>query len=289
MSVVAEAEAPVEVATLGQLVASATRTLAEVSDSARLDAELLLAKAAGIDRSCVIAFPERTVGANVSEVFDRFVEQRRDHVPTAYLLGQREFYSLTLEVGPGVLVPRPETELVVETVLNLIADSEPGTVLDLGTGSGAIALAIKHERSRVAVTAVDSSAEALEIARRNASALGIDIELIASYWFESLNGRLFDVIVANPPYVASDEPALSTALRHEPAAALDGGRDGLDSIRVIVADAVEYLEPDGYLLVEHGDDQGAAVRALAEQAGFRDVRTLTDLAGRERVLAARAP
>ncbi|MDH3417914.1 MAG: peptide chain release factor N(5)-glutamine methyltransferase [Gammaproteobacteria bacterium] len=278
-----------EVTTLGNLADSATRTLAAASDSPRLDAELLLAEAAGVSRSTIIAFPERLAGTEVRDTFEQLVEQRRAHVPIAYLLGQREFFSLTLEVRPGVLVPRPETELIVETALELIPEDGPALVLDLGTGSGAIALAIKHERSRANVIAVDSSKEALVIARRNAATLGLDVQFMASDWFSALEDHEIDVIVANPPYVRSDDPALAIALRHEPAVALDGGRDGLDAVRLIVANAIRHLTPGGYLLVEHGDYQGDASRALAEQAGYRDVRTLADLAGRDRVLAARAP
>lgn len=277
------------VATLGNLADWAARTLAATSESPRLDAELLLAAAANVSRSAIVAFPERAVEPAAREAFERLVEQRGAHVPVAYLLGQREFFSLMLEVGPDVLVPRPETELIVETALELIAENKPAAVLDLGTGSGAIALAIKHERPRANVTAVDSSTEALTIAKRNAAALEIEVELRESDWVGALEDREFDVIVANPPYVRSDDPALATALRHEPAAALDGGRDGLDAIRSIVASAVRYLTPGGYLLVEHGDEQGDASRKLAEQAGYRDVRTLADLAGRNRVLVARAP
>lgn len=289
MSVVAAIETSLEAITLGNLADSAAQALAAASESPRLDAELLLAEAAGVSRSVVIAFPERVVDADVKEAFERLVEQRRAEMPVADLLGQREFYSLTLAVGPGVLVPRPETELVVETALALIAGTEPVAVLDLGTGSGAIALAIKHARPRANVLAVDSSRDALVIAQRNAAALDIDVEFMESHWFGALEGRSFDVVVANPPYVRSDDPALAVALRHEPVAALDGGRDGLDAIRVIVAAASRYLAPGGYLLVEHGEDQGEACRTLAEQAGFLDVRTRADLAGRDRVLVASAP
>ncbi len=273
----------------GGLAERAARRLAAVSDSPRLDAELLLAETAGVSRSAIVAFPERSVDTDVRAAFEQLVEQRRGHVPIAYLLGRREFFSLTLEVGPGVLVPRPETERVVEAALNVIAVSEPIAVLDLGTGSGAIALAIKHERPIADVSAVDSSEQALAIAQRNAAALDIHVRFMVSDWFGALEGRTFDVVVANPPYVKCDDPALAIALRHEPAAALDGGRDGLDAIRIIVAMAGGHLTPGGCLLLEHGEDQGRACRGLAEQAGYRDIRTLEDLAGRDRVLVARAP
>ena len=278
-----------EATTLGNLAESAARMLEATSDSPRLDAELLLAEAAGVSRSTIVAFPERSVGAEVRETFERLVAQRRADVPVAYLLRRREFFSLRLEVGPGVLVPRPETELVVETALAFLSDIEPAAVLDLGTGSGAIALAIKHERPLASVTAVDSSTDALTIARRNAAALGVDIEFAESDWFSALEGRRFDVIVANPPYVRSDDPALASTLRHEPAVALDGGRDGLDAIRNIVATAIRQLRPGGLLLVEHGEEQAESSRELAERAGYRDARTLADLGLRDRVLIARAP
>lgn len=274
---------------LGSLADSAARTLAAASDSPRLDAQLLLAKAAGVSRSAIVAFPERLVGADVREAFEQLVEQRRAHVPVAYLTGQREFFSLTLEVAPGVLVPRPETELIVETALDLIPEDRPAAVLDLGTGSGAIALAIKQARPRAEIVAVDASTQALAIAQRNAAAHGLDVQFAESDWFSAVERQDFDLIVANPPYIRSDDPVLAIALRHEPAVALDGGCDGLDAIRIIVATAIRYLAPGGNLLIEHGDEQGEASRELAEQTGYRGVRTLPDLAGRDRVLAARAP
>ncbi len=234
-----------------------------------------------------MAFPERAIGAADRHVFEELVERRRDDVPTAYLIGKREFYSLSLKVGPAVLVPRPETELVVETALELLADDAPVDVLDLGTGSGAIALAIKYERPQVRAIAVDASTAALALARGNAVALGLDIEFVESNWFEVLGGRRFDVIVANPPYVASDDPALAGALRHEPAAALDGGPDGLDAVRAIIGAASDYLLPGGALILEHGDAQGEAARAIAFGSGLTDAQTRKDLAGRDRVLVAR--
>ena len=288
MSAAVPAESPA-VSSIGGLVESAARTLAATSDSPRLDAELLLAETAGISRSAIVAFPERAVDEDVRVRFERLVQQRRAHVPIAYLLGRREFFSLTLEVGPGVLVPRPETERIVEAALTVITASEPVSVLDLGTGSGAIALAIKHERPLADVTAVDSSTEALAVARRNAAGLDLDVRFRESDWFGALEGQSFDVVVANPPYVRSGDPALAITLQHEPAPALDGGRDGLDAIRVIVAEAIGHLRPGGYLLVEHGAEQGADCRDFAEQAGYGQVRTIADLAGHDRVLIASAP
>lgn len=283
------ARSAVNPVTLGELVEWATEALTTRSESARLDAELLLSHAAGVGRSTIRAFPDRAVGVEARRAFEQLIERRRDNVPTAYLLGKREFYSLDLAVGPAVLVPRPETELVVETALVILADDAPAELLDLGTGSGAIALAIKHERPRARVMAIDSSAAALGIARGNAAALGLDVEFLKSDWFEALAGRRFDVIVANPPYVASVDLALSGALRHEPTAALDGGPDGLDALRAIIRTAAPYLLPAGTLVIEHGDAQGEASRALALENGYTQVRTLKDLAGRDRVLVASLP
>jgi release factor glutamine methyltransferase len=271
---------------LGELVVWGADLLASSSESPRLDAELLLAHVEKIQRSTILAFPERPVGADERRAFEELVARRGNGVPTAYLVGKREFYSLRFEIGPAVLVPRPETELVVDTALELLADSSSAEVLDLGTGSGAIALAIKHGRPNVRMTAVDSSAAALAIARNNAAALDLEVEFLLSDWFEAVEGRRFGLIVANPPYVASADPALSGALRHEPAVALDGGQDGLDAIRAIVVAVSHYLSPGAAVIVEHGDEQGAAVRALALASGFATVRTLKDLAGRDRAMLA---
>jgi len=275
--------------TLGNLANWAAERLAVTSDSPRLDAELLLAKAADVSRSTIVAFAERVVVADVRDAFVQLIEQRCDDVPVAYLTGQREFYSLLMAVDSNVLVPRPETERIVEAALDSIAEAKSVAVLDLGTGSGAIALAIKDARPQADITAVDASEEALAIAQRNAAAHGLDVQFLKSDWFSAVEGRAFNLIVSNPPYVRSDDPALRGPLRHEPAAALDGGPDGLDAIRLIISAACEYLSTDGRLLVEHGDEQGEATRRLADQAGYRDVQTFQDLGGRDRVLTARAP
>jgi release factor glutamine methyltransferase len=278
---------PAGPSTLGSLADWATRALAACSDTPHLDAELLLARAAGVGRTTIRAFPERTVAPSGQAALETLVERRRDAVPIAYLLGEREFYSLRLEVGSNVLVPRPETELVVDTALAVLPRGRRARVLDLGTGCGAIALAIKHARPQAEVAAVDASAAALALARRNAASLGLEIETLESNWLDGLDDRCFDVIVANPPYVCSDDPVLRGALRHEPLLALDGGPDGLDAIRSIIAAAPAHVAPRGTVIVEHGESQGAAVRAIAESAGLRGARTLRDLAGHERVLVAK--
>jgi release factor glutamine methyltransferase len=203
--------------------------------------------------------------------------------PIAYLVGTKGFWSLELEVTSGVLIPRPETELVVELALARLGDTD--RVLDLGTGSGAIALAIAKERPRCRVTASDVSATALDIARHNAARLSLDARFIESDWFSAIEGR-FDVIVCNPPYVAADDPHLG-ALVYEPRGALVAGHDGLGALRRVIADAPQHLVESGALIVEHGSTQGTAVRELFARAGFVAIATHRDLAGHERVTAGR--
>jgi release factor glutamine methyltransferase len=203
--------------------------------------------------------------------------------PVAYLTGRREFWSLDLELTPDVLVPRPETELVVERALEALSGRASPAVLDLGTGSGAIALAIAHERPDADVTATDTSRAALAVAADNARRLGIgNLRMLEGSWFEPVGGRRFEVVAANPPYVAAGDPALA-ALAHEPLAALVAGADGLEALAAIARAAPAHLQPGGRLVLEHGTRQGAAVRALLEGAGFVDVATRRDLAGHERV------
>jgi release factor glutamine methyltransferase len=203
--------------------------------------------------------------------------------PVAYLTGRREFWSLDLELTPDVLVPRPETELVVERALEALSGRASPAVLDLGTGSGAIALAIAHERPDADVTATDTSRAALAVAADNARRLGIgNLRMLEGSWFEPVGGHRFEVVAANPPYVAAGDPALA-ALAHEPLAALVAGADGLEALAAIARAAPAHLQPGGRLVLEHGTRQGAAVRALLEGAGFVDVATRRDLAGHERV------
>jgi release factor glutamine methyltransferase len=274
--------------TVGQLVAAGVAALATVCDTPRLDAELLLAAAAGSGRSAVIAFPERGVPPSAAESFQAALARRALGEPLAYILGCKEFFSLTLAVTPAVLVPRPETELLVEELLARVPRG-PCTVLDLGTGSGALALAIKHKRPELAVTGVDASAAALGVARLNGERLGLDVAWQQSDWYAELAGERYDAVVCNPPYLRSDDPALATALRFEPRSALDGGGDGLDAFRHLLAASPAHLKPGGLLLLEHGADQQAALRALAERHGFRVLAAGSDLAGRPRTLALEAP
>ncbi len=266
----------------GALLARAAARLAPVSENARLEAELLLGAVTGASRAAVMAHPERALRADELECFEVRVARRRRGEPLAYVLGRREFYSLNLAVDPNVLVPRPETERLVEFALAR-APAAGAAVLDLGTGSGAIALALKRERPDLAVAGVDCSAAALKVARANAAALELDVEWIRSDWFTALAGRRFELIVSNPPYVASGDPHFAGDLRHEPRLALDGGRDGLDAYRAILGDADPFLAAGGMLLFEHGWDQFDRLRTLAAAHGFRLEAAADDLAGLPRV------
>ena len=258
------------------------------SGLATAEARLLLANATGWPGTTLIAHPERELPESAARDFATIAARRTAGEPIAYLLGEREFYGLALAVGPSVLIPRPETESLVDLALERIAPGETTRVLDLGTGSGAVALAIKHERPQAAVCAVEASAAALEVARANAMRHGLAIEFIAGRWFEPLAARLFDLIVGNPPYVAQGDRHLAEGdLRFEPREALVAGADGLDAIREIAKAAPAHLDPGGWLLLEHGIGQDAAVRALLAQAGLESACSWPDLAGIARVTGAR--
>jgi release factor glutamine methyltransferase len=255
----------------------------------RADAELLLARAAGRDRAWLFAHASDELEAAQAEAFAALVARRAAGEPVAYLTGSRGFWTLDLEVGPDTLVPRPETERLVELALARLPQDEPRRVADLGTGSGAIALAIASERPLAAVVATDFSKGALAVAVRNAQRNGIgNVWFRRGDWCEALGGERFDLIASNPPYVADGDPHLQQGdLRFEPPSALSSGADGLDAIRRIVADAPAHLAPRGWLLLEHGWEQGEAVRGLLMRAGFADIATERDLEGRERVTLGR--
>lgn len=250
-----------------------------------VDGELLLAEALGHSRSWLYAHPEAPVPAPARARFEALLARRQAGEPVAYLLGRQGFWSLELEVGPATLIPRPETECLVELALARLPAGQPLRVADLGTGSGAIALALARERPQARIVATDASAEALMVARRNAARLGLGrVEFREGDWLAPLAEELFDLIASNPPYIEQDDPHLAQGdLRFEPPAALASGVDGLDAIRVIVRDAGRHLHAGGWLLLEHGWRQGAAVRALLDAAGFSEVATERDLEGRDRV------
>lgn len=265
----------------------AANQLSATSDSARLDAELLLCQAIDVPRNYLFAHPEDELDDASLERFRHAVERRLDGEPMAYITGTREFWSRELLVSPATLVPRPETELLVDLALREIPQKAEWQLLDLGTGSGAIALALASERPLCSVTAVDVSADALGIARENARQLVLgNVAFAEGNWTEPVAGQRFNIIVSNPPYVRSDDPALD-ALRHEPLAALAAGADGLDAIRVLAADCGAILADDGMLLFEHGADQQDDVAALLAAHGWSDITCHTDLAGLPRVTAAR--
>ena len=253
---------------------------------ALLDAQLLLARALATTRTALIADDERRLAREEDERWSAWLSRRAGGEPLAYLLGEKEFHGLVLEVNADVLVPRPETELVVDWAVELIGSASAPAVVDLGTGSGAIALAIKRLRPAAHVTATDASAEALAVARRNAARSGLAIELVEGSWWGAVAARRFDVAVANPPYVAAGDPHLGE-LRHEPLVALTPGGDGLDALRAIADGAPHHLFTGGWLVVEHGFDQGPATRRLLAEAGLIDVETRRDLAGLERATAGR--
>lgn len=264
---------------------TATMMLSRTSASARLDAELLLEYVTGLPRTSFRAAPERELPAPAGWSFQQLIRRRSQGEPVAYIRGHQEFWSLLLEVTPAVLIPRPETELVVERALAHLGPSAPADVADLGTGSGALALAIASERRAARVVATDESKQALEVARRNAARLDIgNVSFVEGSWFTPLAGRKFAVVVSNPPYVAQDDAALAPDVRrYEPAQALFAGASGFEAIDVICAQAPLHLQRGGWLILEHGRAQSAAVRERLVRNGFAHVRSHADLAGHERV------
>lgn len=258
----------------------------------RLDAQLLLAQQLDRPRSWLLAHDDAVLAPAPRAGFEAAVARRADGVPMAYLLGQREFHGLLLQVTPDVLDPRPDTETLVDWALDLLvgelADVAVPQVLDLGTGSGAIALAVRHGCARAAVRALDASGAALAVARGNAERLGLDVAFLHSDWWAAMAPPRLHLALSNPPYIDGDDPHLA-ALRHEPQQALTPGPDGLSAIDRIVADAPTWLVPGGWLLLEHGFDQGAAVRERLLRRGFAQVATRRDLAGQERCSGARWP
>ena len=260
------------------------------SPSARVDAEWLLAAALGKSTSYLRTWPEREVTLACAERFAADLARRRRGEPVAYILGRQGFWSLELEVAPDTLIPRPDTELLVETTLRMLA-ATPSRVLDLGTGTGAIALALAAERPAWQVCGVDRIGAAVAPAERNRLRLGLNNATFAlSDWFSALDGERFQLIVSNPPYIpASDPHLLQGDVRFEPQSALVAGQDGLDDIRAIIAQAPGHLQPGGWLLLEHGYDQAEAVRALLAARGFEATESRRDLGGHERISLGRLP
>jgi len=252
----------------------------------RLEAELLLAEVLGKGRTYLFTWPERALTPQQEQAFRGLLQRRLAGEPIAYILGHREFWSLQLQITPAVLIPRPETELLVELALDAFPPQQPIAVADLGTGSGAVAAAIAHERPHWSVWATDTSDAALAVAKENFRRCGLDkVETRQGAWCAALpQQKRFELIVSNPPYVPDQDSHLEQGdLPHEPRSALAAGPDGLDEIRRIIAQAPDHLSAAGLLLLEHGFDQGERIRGLLRQAGFTKVRTHHDLADLDRV------
>jgi release factor glutamine methyltransferase len=274
-------------ASIKQLLEQATRLLH--TESARLDAEVLLGYVLQQPRSHFHAWPEKRLPAASREHFTQLLQRRLMGEPVAHLTGEREFWSMPLTVTADTLIPRPETETLVEQALQRIPAERPHTIADLGTGSGAIALAIARERPQCRIIATDIAAAAIEVARRNARRLDLHtIEFRTGNWCEPLTGMHFDMIVSNPPYIAETDPHLNTGdVRFEPRTALASGAQGMDDLTRIAQCAVCHLERGGWLLMEHGYEQGTLARQLLEDTGLTEVSNHTDDAGLERVIAGR--
>lgn len=250
-----------------------------------LEARILIAYCLQLSRVQLITQSERTLDGSEASRLSELFRRRIGGEPIAYLVGEREFFGLMLYTTPDVLIPRPETELLVELALDRLPHH--GRVLDMGTGSGAIAVAIAHTRPDASVTALDESMGALEVARRNAARHQAQVSFLQSDWYGALGNAHFDIIVSNPPYIVAGDPHLTQGdLRFEPIGALTDHGDGLSALRTIIAGAPDHLVRSGWLLMEHGYDQAAAVRALLSEQGFREARSWTDLAGIERVSGA---
>lgn len=275
-----------ELMNIGTAITAGTEQLQCVSESPRLDTELLLARALDVGRSYLFAHPEDTLDPAAVERFTTAMERRANGMPIAYITGEKEFWSMLLTVTPDTLVPRPETEVLVGQTLQRIPIEGDCKVLDLGTGCGAIAVAVASERPHCDVTATDASDAALVVARENANRHTLpNIEFLSGDWTAAVAGRRFDVIASNPPYVAADDPALQQ-LSFEPRLALASGNDGLDAIRQISSEAKAIIRPGGTLLIEHGDRQADAVAQILAADGWLDISHVNDLAGRPRVTVA---
>jgi release factor glutamine methyltransferase len=263
----------------------ATSKLQGLTDSPKADAEILLAFVMQKPRSYLRAWPERMLETSSNERFWRFIQLRMQGTPIAYLTGYREFWSREFKVTPDVLIPRPDTELLVDLALQSIPKAFNGQLLDLGTGSGIIAITLAAERPHAQVTATDRSFAALEIARFNAKRYQIDnIRFFQTNWFKGLATQHFDVIVSNPPYIAENDSHLSQGdLRFEPLTSLCSGQDGLADIRLIIEQSLEFLKSEGRLLVEHGYDQGQSVQKIFRDLGYDNIETFNDLSGQARV------
>ncbi|MDH5611726.1 MAG: peptide chain release factor N(5)-glutamine methyltransferase [Gammaproteobacteria bacterium] len=272
---------------IAQALKDASKALAETSYSARLDAEVLLCHVLNCSATHLIAWPEKNLNEKQIQTFRQLVEQRQAGTPVAYLTGRKEFWSMDFKVTTATLIPRPDTEILVEFVLNQFSDRKKLNLLDLGTGSGAIAIAIASEKPDWVITATDISCEALTVARENARTHQItNIKFAESNWFEQINKQYFDLIISNPPYIAAQDEHLSQGdVRFEPVSALISGETGMDDIESITSKSIEYLNPGGWLAVEHGYNQQRQVDACLRHYHFQEIIQLEDLSGQPRVTA----
>lgn len=270
---------------LSQDGASLRTSLTLSAAEARIEVQMLLQKALGVPRAWLLAHPEQMLEAGQQAAYEAMLQRRLQGEPVAHILGEREFFGLSFKVTSATLIPRPDTELLVELALQRIPSQGGFRVLDLGTGTGAIALSIAHARPDVEVVAVDASEAALAVARENAQRLALhNVSFVQSDWFAVLGGQRFDLIVSNPPYITAGDEHLSQGdVRFEPMSALASGSDGLDDIRRIIVQAHNFLERDTWLMLEHGYDQAQQVRDLLQQYGYGDVFSAKDIAGIERV------
>lgn len=270
---------------LSQDGASLRTALTLTASEARIEVQILLQRALHVARAYLLAHPEQMLDAGQQAAYDAMLQRRMQGEPIAHILGEREFFGLNFKITPATLIPRPDTELLVELALQRIPQQGLARVLDLGTGSGAIALAIAHHRPEAEVTAVDASEAALAVAQENARCLGIsNVHFLLSDWFAAIGNQRYQLIISNPPYIAEGDVHLAEGdVRFEPLSALASGRNGLEDIRWIIAQAGNFLEEGAYLLLEHGYDQARSVRELLLQNGYRDVFSARDIAGIERV------
>jgi release factor glutamine methyltransferase len=274
------------VATLAEILNTCTESLNTHSDTPRLDAELLICHVLNIPKTKLFTDAEQRLESDKLTAINELVQQRITGQPVAYLVGYRDFWTLRLKVTPATLIPRPETELLVETALTLFSADEEINLIDLGTGTGAIALSIASERPGWHITATDASSDALAVAIENAETIQLhNVTLLQSHWFDDIaDTATYDMIISNPPYVAEDAEHLrQRGVRYEPQAALRAGSDGLNDIRIIIPASKKHLKKNGWLLLEHGFDQGETVLALFKQHGFRNIQQKKDLAGHTRI------
>ena len=277
--------------TIRQLLLSAVQQLARASESAQLDAEILLAHVLDRPRTWLRTWPEYTVSQSDHNAYQKIITQRQSGVPVAYLAGKRDFWLHCFQVCPDVLIPRPDTELLVELALKIIPADKPYAILELGTGSGIISISLGAERPASRITATDISAQALSIAGNNAESIGVpNIDFVQGNWFSGLDGNAYDFIISNPPYVEENDPHLYQGdVRFEPRMALSSGHDGLRDIRVIASQARDYLADNAYLAIEHGYNQADAVKRILSEHQYTNIKNHRDLQNNPRVTIAQYP